>query len=110
MASLTGKVAWVTGAGSGIGQAAAVALAKEGATVVLTGRRKEPLRRDRGRIKKAGGKAVVKPGDLMKAAAVTRSPGHREEIRPLRHPGEQRRPQHPGAQIGASSRRRAPSR
>ena len=45
MASLTGKVAWVTGAGSGIGQAAAVALAKEGATVVLTGRRKEPLRR-----------------------------------------------------------------
>ena len=43
MAMLTGKVAWVTGAGSGIGQAAAIALAKEGATVVLTGRRKEPL-------------------------------------------------------------------
>ena len=38
MGSLTGKVAWVTGAGSGIGQAAAVALAKDGATVVLTGR------------------------------------------------------------------------
>ena len=48
MASLTGKVAWVTGAGSGIGQAAAIALAKEGATVVLTGRRKEPLRGDGG--------------------------------------------------------------
>ena len=72
MASLTGKVAWVTGAGSGIGQAAAVALAKEGATVVLTGRRKEPLDETAATIKKAGGKAMVKPGDLMKAAAVTR--------------------------------------
>ena len=72
MASLTGKVAWVTGAGSGIGQAAAVALAKEGATVVLTGRRKEPLEATAATIKQAGGKAVVKPGDLMKASAVTR--------------------------------------
>ncbi len=72
MASLTGKVAWVTGAGSGIGQAAAIALAKEGATVVLTGRRKEPLDETAATIKKAGGKAMVKPGDLMKAAAVTR--------------------------------------
>ena len=44
MAALTGKVAWVTGAGSGIGQAAAIALAKEGATVVLTGRRSAPLK------------------------------------------------------------------
>jgi NADP-dependent 3-hydroxy acid dehydrogenase YdfG len=72
MASLTGKVAWVTGAGSGIGQAAAVALAKEGAMVVLTGRRKEPLEETAATIKKAGGKAVVKPGDLTKASAVTR--------------------------------------
>ena len=58
MASLTGKVAWVTGAGSGIGQAAAIALAKEGATVVLTGRRKEPLEETAAAIKKSGGKAV----------------------------------------------------
>ena len=72
MAALTGKVAWVTGAGSGIGQAAAVALAKEGATVVLTGRRKEPLQQTATAIKKAGGKAEVRPGDLMKASAVTR--------------------------------------
>ncbi len=72
MASLTGKVAWVTGAGSGIGQAAAVALAKEGATVVLTGRRKEPLQETAATIKAAGGKADIKPGDLMKAAAVTK--------------------------------------
>jgi NADP-dependent 3-hydroxy acid dehydrogenase YdfG len=72
MASLTGKVAWVTGAGSGIGQAAAIALAQEGATVVLTGRRKEPLEETAAAIKQAGGKAVVKPADLMKAAAVGR--------------------------------------
>src|SRR6476660_5247742 len=72
MAALTGKVAWVTGAGSGIGQAAAIALAKEGATVVLTGRRKEPLQETATAIKKAGGKAEVKTGDLMKASAVTK--------------------------------------
>ena len=72
MGSLTGKVAWVTGAGSGIGQAAAVALAKEGATVVLTGRRKEPLDATAATIKQAGGKAIVKAGDLMKSAAVNK--------------------------------------
>jgi len=72
MAALTGKVAWVTGAGSGIGQAAAIALAKEGATVVLTGRRKEPLQETAATIKAAGGKVDVKPGDLMKAASVTK--------------------------------------
>jgi len=60
MASLTGKVAWVTGAGSGIGQAAAIALAQEGATVVLTGRRKEPLEETAAAIKKAGQYTVWK--------------------------------------------------
>jgi NADP-dependent 3-hydroxy acid dehydrogenase YdfG len=66
VAKLKGKVAWVTGAGSGIGEAAAIALAGEGASVVLTGRRKEPLEAVAKRIKAAGGTAVVKPGDLMK--------------------------------------------
>jgi len=72
MGALTGKVAWVTGAGSGIGQAAAIALAKEGAEVVLTGRRREPLETTASTIKTAGGKARVKAADLMKAAAVMR--------------------------------------
>lgn len=72
MATLTGKIAWVTGAGSGIGQAAAVALAKEGATVILTGRRKAPLQATAATIKKAGGKADIQAGDLMKAASVTK--------------------------------------
>ena len=43
MPRLAGKIAWITGAGSGIGEAAALALAEEGATTVLTGRRREPL-------------------------------------------------------------------
>jgi len=59
MGILTGKVAWVTGAGSGIGQAAAIALAKDGATVVLTGRRRAPLEETAAMIAKAGGKAEV---------------------------------------------------
>jgi NADP-dependent 3-hydroxy acid dehydrogenase YdfG len=66
---LAGKVAWVTGAGTGIGEAAALALSEEGATVVLTGRRSEPLERLAQRIHQAGGVAHVQAGDLMDAAA-----------------------------------------
>jgi NAD(P)-dependent dehydrogenase (short-subunit alcohol dehydrogenase family) len=61
---LAGKVAWVTGAGSGIGEAAALALAREGAAVALSGRRREPLQTVADKIAQAGGKALVAPGDL----------------------------------------------
>ena len=54
MGKLTGKVAWVTGAGSGIGEAAALALAEEGATIVLTGRRPAPLEDVATRIRAQG--------------------------------------------------------
>jgi NADP-dependent 3-hydroxy acid dehydrogenase YdfG len=64
------KVAWVTGAGSGIGEAAAVALAEMGMTVVLTGRTKAKLDTVAARIKAMGGTAHVKPADMGKAAAV----------------------------------------
>ena len=67
--SLTGKVAWVTGAGSGIGEAAALALAEAGATVVLTGRRLGPLEDVARRINQTGG-AHVQPADLTKADEV----------------------------------------
>jgi len=64
MVDLTDKVAWITGAGSGIGEAAARALARAGATVVLTGRRVEPLERVADQIRADGHRAVVRPGDL----------------------------------------------
>jgi NADP-dependent 3-hydroxy acid dehydrogenase YdfG len=62
MTDLANKIAWITGAGSGIGEAAAIALAKAGATVVLTGRRAEPLEKV---AKTIGPKAHIAPGDLM---------------------------------------------
>src|SRR5262249_580273 len=67
MNQLKNKVAWVTGAGSGIGQAAAIALAAVGASVVLGGRREARLREAAARIAANGGKALVKPGDLTDA-------------------------------------------
>ena len=72
MGRLEGKVAWVTGGGSGIGEAAALMLAEEGAAVVLTGRRHEPLGRVAARIQQQGGTAHVQPGDLTEPAAVRR--------------------------------------
>ncbi|HEX5328307.1 MAG TPA: SDR family NAD(P)-dependent oxidoreductase [Acetobacteraceae bacterium] len=68
MPKLAGKVAWVTGAGSGIGEAAALALAAEGATIVLSGRRREPLEDVAARIGKAGSAAHAQPADLMHGA------------------------------------------
>jgi len=67
---LQGKVAWVTGAGSGIGEAAALMLAEEGAALVLTGRRREPLESVAARIRESGGTVHVQPGDLTDPAAV----------------------------------------
>jgi NADP-dependent 3-hydroxy acid dehydrogenase YdfG len=43
MRTLNDKIAWITGAGTGIGAAAARALVHEGMQVVLSGRRREPL-------------------------------------------------------------------
>ncbi len=61
MQRLAGKSAWVTGAGSGIGRAIAIAFAAEGAKVALTGRRTAPLEETAAMI---GGGAVIAPADL----------------------------------------------
>lgn len=62
---LSGKVAWVTGAGTGIGESAALLLAQAGAKVVLTGRRKALLDQVAATITQQGGTARVEAGDLM---------------------------------------------
>ena len=64
------KVAMVTGAGSGIGKASAVALAKAGYALVLAGRRQEPLEAAAGEIEKAGGQAVAVTADVGDPASV----------------------------------------
>lgn len=61
---LQGKIAFVTGAGSGIGAATAKRFAEEGATVVLCGRRAEPLREVAASIVAAGGKAECVQADV----------------------------------------------
>ncbi|MGA3401371.1 MAG: SDR family NAD(P)-dependent oxidoreductase [Acetobacteraceae bacterium] len=70
MQKLAGRVAWVTGAGSGIGEAAAFALAEEGATLVLTGRRRAPLEDVARRLGNSGAEAHVQPADLTESAQV----------------------------------------
>ena len=61
---LNGKVAIITGAGSGIGKAAALLFAKEGAEVVLAGRREEKLRETYDEILKNGGNACYFQADV----------------------------------------------
>ena len=68
---LDGRVAWITGAGSGIGRAIAIALAAEGAKVALTGRTVATLEETAALVRDAGGSASVAPADITDAAAVT---------------------------------------
>ena len=70
MNKLNGKVAWITGAGTGIGLAGAVALAQAGARVVLSGRRAELLTAEADKIRAQGGQAEVEVLDVSDPAAV----------------------------------------
>ena len=64
------RVAWVTGGGSGIGEAGAEALATDGWTVVVSGRRKDALDTVVAKILKSGGKADAIGLDVSVAADV----------------------------------------
>ncbi|GLG83647.1 hypothetical protein ACSO1_21690 [Acinetobacter calcoaceticus] len=63
---LEGKVALVTGAGTGIGKATALSLAKEGAHVVLAGRTLVPLQQVSDEIESSYGvgKTLIVPTDI----------------------------------------------
>lgn len=68
----TGKVVLVTGGGSGIGQAVALAFAREGATVAVAGRRPEPLAETVSLIQRAGGHGSAVPADVSRPEDVAR--------------------------------------
>ena len=67
-----GKVAIITGGGTGIGKAAAISLAAEGAKVLVTGRREKPLEETVAEIQAAGGIALACPGDVTKTEDLQR--------------------------------------
>jgi NAD(P)-dependent dehydrogenase (short-subunit alcohol dehydrogenase family) len=64
MGRLDRKVALITGGSAGIGKAIAVAFAKEGAAVVVTGRRKDLLEQVVVEIDRSGGRAVAVAGSV----------------------------------------------
>ena len=70
MGKLNGKVAVVTGASSGIGKAAAILFADEGAKVVVAARRMEYIQEVVEIIKAKGGEAIAVRADVTKAADV----------------------------------------
>jgi citronellol/citronellal dehydrogenase len=70
-----GRVALVSGGGTGLGRATALELAGSGAQVVLAGRREEPLHRVRDEVEALGAEALAVPADLREDGAAPRVVG-----------------------------------
>src|ERR1044071_3584402 len=70
MGSLDGKVAWITGAGTGIGRSGAIELAREGAHVTLSGRTAKTLDETAALVKQAGGTCAVELLEVADKKAV----------------------------------------
>jgi NADP-dependent 3-hydroxy acid dehydrogenase YdfG len=70
---LSGKVTLITGGTSGIGKASALALAQEGASLVLVARRQNRLDETASAVERAGGKAVGVAGDAHEEETALRA-------------------------------------
>lgn len=67
------KVVFITGASSGIGRALAVELGKRGAALGLFARREDSLKELAAEVERAGGRALVLPGDVRDDEVVSRA-------------------------------------
>jgi len=70
---LAGKIALITGGGTGMGRACALRFAQEGARVALAGRRLEPLESAATEIRAAGGEALAVACDVTRAEDAARA-------------------------------------
>ena len=70
MPRLSGRVAFITGGGTGIGRACAVEFSREGARVAVTARRSEPLRSVVREIESSGGQALALASDVTNRESV----------------------------------------
>jgi NAD(P)-dependent dehydrogenase (short-subunit alcohol dehydrogenase family) len=70
---LEGRVAWITGGGSGLGRAMALRFAQLGARIALSGRRPEALEETAEKIRAAGGEALCAPCDVREPKTVDRA-------------------------------------
>jgi NAD(P)-dependent dehydrogenase (short-subunit alcohol dehydrogenase family) len=64
---MEGRVAVITGGGTGIGRASALVLAERGADIILAGRRREPLESTASEIEALGRRALSVPTDVTDA-------------------------------------------
>ena len=73
MGRLSGKTAFITGGGTGIGRACALHFAQEGARVAVAGRRSDPLAQVAAEIYNAGGEAMAVRCDVTDSVEVARA-------------------------------------